>query len=210
LRFFRALSVLQDAAVLRDFRNGTRRIVWEIGGGWGGFAYQFKTVCPNVTYLITGSPNLLLLSGVYLQTVLPSARLRFYEPAHADAFWSDWHTVDFAFAPESVVAAMRPPALDLTLDLMSLETMSAPRVEHHVRRAYDLGSRYFLSVCPAGDPDPDTASAVRLAVEHFYWRHPMSAPVHQSRRLALHSGKPGGGRALLERTYLLGWRRLRA
>jgi hypothetical protein len=210
LRFFRVLSLLQDAAVLRDFRSsGTRRVVWDIGG-WGGFAHQFKTVCPDVTYLISGSPNLLLLAGVYVKTLFPAARLRFYEPAHPEAFWRDWQTVDFAFAPESAMAAMQPPTLDLTFDLMSLEMMSPLRIDRHVRRAYDLGSRYFFSVCPSGEPERERASAVRPAVERFYWQHPMSAPVYVGRRLSLRAGKPGGSRASLERSYLLGWRRLHA
>src|SRR5690606_25036470 len=32
--------------------GAARRLVWEIGGGWGGFAYQFKTLFPDVTYVI--------------------------------------------------------------------------------------------------------------------------------------------------------------
>jgi hypothetical protein len=211
LRFYRVLSLLQDAALLRDFqRPDARRVVWEIGGGWGGFAYQFKTVCPNVTYLITGSTNLLLLSGVYLKTLFPAASFRFYDPERSDAFWCEWNTVDFAFAPESVVASMRPPTLDLTLDLMSLEMMNPSRVECHVSRAYELGSRYFFSVCPAGDPEPEKASPVRPALERFYWRHPVSAPFYLGKRLALRAVKPGGSRGAIEQTYLLGWRRLHA
>jgi hypothetical protein len=208
LRFYRVLSLLQDAAVLHDFqRSAIRRVVWEIGG-WGGFAYQFKTVCPNVTYLITGSPNLLLLSGVYLTTLFPGASVRFYDPNRPDAFWCEWNTVDFAFAPESVVATMRPATVDLTLDLMSLEMMRPARVEHHVRRAYEIGSRYFFSVCPAEDPVPATASPVQPIIDRFYWRHPVSAPFYLGKRLALRAVKPGGSRGAIDRTYLLGWRRL--
>jgi len=211
LRFYRVLSLLQDAALLRDFQQtGERRVVWEIGGGWGGFAYQFKTVCPNVTYLITGSTSLLLLSSVYLKTLFPAASFRFYEPERSDAFWCEWSTVDFAFAPESVVASMRPPTLDLTLDLMSLEMMNPARVDCHVRRAYELGSRYFFSVCPAADPEPEKASPVRPALERFYWRHPVSAPFYLGKRLALRAVKPGGSRGAIDHTYLLGWRRLHA
>jgi hypothetical protein len=211
LRFYRVLSLLQDAALLHEFqRSDARRVVWEIGGGWGGFAYQFKTVCPNITYLITGSPNLLLLSGVYLKTLFPAATCRFYQPARPDAFWCDWNSVDFAFAPESVVSSMRPSTVDLTLDLMSLEMMNPGRVEHHVRRAYELGSRYFFSVCPAGDPEPERASPVRPAVERFYWRHPVSAPFYLGKRLALRAVKPGGSRGSIDHTYLLGWRRIHA
>ena len=58
IKFALAATALQDGAVFTAFRAAARRrVVWEIGGGWGGFAYHFKTLCPNVTYLITGSPS---------------------------------------------------------------------------------------------------------------------------------------------------------
>jgi hypothetical protein len=206
LRYFRAVSLLQDAALIKDFRDGPpRRTVWEIGGGWGGLAYQFKTLCPDVTYLITGTPDLFLVSAVYLMTMFPAARFRFFDANEPDAFWRDWDQVDFAFASERAVAGMRPPSLDLTLDLMALERQSPARIEMHVQRAYALGCRYFLSVCPVGDHDPSVASAVGPVVERWYWPHPVSTHAGLAKRLAL-AGAKGSS---IERTYFLGWRRLR-
>lgn len=206
LRAFRVMSLLHDAALLDHFRGAASRpTVWEIGGGWGGFAHHFKTVCPDVTYLITGRPELFLLSAVYLMTLFPSARVRWYDPADPDGFWRDWSSVDFAFAPECIVRAMRPPSLALTVDLMALERMSDSRVCLHVERAYDLGSRYFASVCPAGTPDPGAATAVQPALDRRYWLHPVCAPKSLARRLSL---SPAEG--AIERTYFLGWKRLRA
>jgi hypothetical protein len=205
LRFFRVTSLLQDAALIRDFRTpGGRPTVWEIGGGWGGFAYQFKSICPDVTYLITAAPDLFLVSAVYLMTLFPSARVRFFDPAEPHAFWNDWHTVDFAFAPESIVPHMQPSSLDLTLDVMSLERRSRARAEAHIGRAHALGCRYFFSVGPSGDGD-DAALFVKPVVERWYWPHPVSTHAGLTKRLALGAGKRGQ----IERTYFLGWRRLR-
>jgi hypothetical protein len=191
VRYFRVLSLLQDAAVLRHYRGAARRTVWEIGCGWGGFAYQFTRVCPNTTYLMTAAPTLLLAAAVYLRTLRPDATVRFYDPAQPDAFWTDWSAVDFAFAPESATAALRPPALDLVVDLGALERMAPSRIAAHVRRAYAQLATYFFSICSA-------ASAVRPLVEDQYWPHPVSAPRYLERRLALPPGT----------SYLLGWRRL--
>jgi hypothetical protein len=198
LQFFKVLSLLQDAGVLKGFRgSGARRTVWEIGGGWGGFAYQFKTVCPNVTYLITGTPELFLVSAVYLMTMFPGAGFRFYEPTQPDAFWRDWDRIDFAFAPESIVADMQPPSVELAVDLAAFDRMSPARVGVHVQRAYDLGSPYVLSASPAGDA-ADAASLVRPAVDRVYWPHPISVPSYLDRRYAVRDGR-----------MHLGWRRLR-
>jgi hypothetical protein len=197
VQFYRVLSLMQDAAVLRHFRGRKRRTVWEIGGGWGGFAYQFTRVCPNVTYLITAAPSLLLASAAYLMTLRPDASVRFYDPARPDDFWIDWDSVDFAFAPESVVDTMRPPARDLAIELVvdigTLDRMTTARAGAHVRRAYSLFSTYFFAIC-------GRASAVQSMVEGLYWPHPVSAAQYVERRLAVPSGT----------SYLLGWRRLHA
>ena len=200
VRGFRVLSLLQDAAVLRHFRGAGRRTVWEIGGGWGGFAYQFTRACPNVTYLITAMPALLLASAVYLMTLCPGARIRFYDPAAPDAFWRNWDEVDFAFAPESRVAGMPASGLDLAVDLGALEQMSPSRVASHVQRAHDLRATYFFSTYASATGDGAPPSAVEPAVERLYWRHPVSAPAYLDRRLAVPAGT----------SYLLGWRRLHA
>ena len=193
VRFFKVLSLMQDAAVLRHYLGPQRRTVWEIGGGWGGFAHQFTRVCPNVSYLITAAPSLLLASAVYLMSQRPDARVRFYDPAAPDAFWADWDQVDFAFAPESCVATLRPPSLDLALDLGVLDRMTSDRAAAHVRKAYALLATYFFAIC-------GRASAVQSTVEGLYWPHPVSAEQYLERRLAVPPGT----------AYLLGWRRLHA
>ena len=49
----------------------------EIGAGWGGFAYQFKTLFPKTTYVVVDFPELFLFSASYLVTVFPEAKVRF-------------------------------------------------------------------------------------------------------------------------------------
>jgi hypothetical protein len=46
LKFYECLIALQKAGLLGDLtaEQNDRKIVVEIGGGWGGFAYQLKTL----------------------------------------------------------------------------------------------------------------------------------------------------------------------
>jgi hypothetical protein len=206
LKYFSVLVALQDAAVLATCRTAERRIVWEIGGGWGGFAYQFKTICPNVTYVITARPDVMLVSAVYLMTVFPHARHRFFGEGTSGNLWTNWQDVDFLFVPESAVAALQPPRVDLTLDLMALPAMDTGRVRAHVRRAYELGCPYFYSLLPAASGG-DEVSRVWGSIERWYWPHPVPPRAENMPPVV-----DGAASAPPEAEYahLVGWRRLRA
>ena len=200
LRFFRISSLLDDAEVLWDLSRGARPTVWEIGGGWGGLAHHLKSIRPSVAYLITGTPEWFLVSAVYLMTLFPDAGFRFYDPADPEAFWRDWDRVDFAFAPEGQVPALRPPSLALTVDFETLTRMTPSRIDRHVARAHALGCPYFLSTGASHAGEPESDSPVGAALGRYYWPHTLTAPRYQDRRLVVRGRK----------AYRLGWRRLHA
>jgi hypothetical protein len=204
-RHFVALIALQDAAILQAFREtGPRRIVLEFGGGWGGFAYQFTRVCRDVTYVISGAPEQLLVSAVYLSAVAPGARCRLVSSATFEP--RDWDEADFVFVPGHFLPSLRPPRLDLTLDLMALRAMPARRAAAHVERSFHLGSRYFFAARP-GDASPADA-CVERAIERWYWPHPVPRR-RDPRELAAAGGDPS--RLPPPRVaHLAGWRRIRA
>ena len=206
LKYFCALVALEDGGVLGGFGTDTRRLVWEIGGGWGGFAYRFKTARPNVTYLVTGAPELLLVSAVYLKTVMPDASLRFHDEAMAPAdLWKDWEGVDFIFAPETALATLQPPRLDLTVDLMALRDMTDDRVRCHVRRAYDAGCRFLYSMLPAASAT-DRPSAW-TAIGERYWPH--RVPPRLDFEPVVGGVEGGPPPRDLDYAHLIGWKRLR-
>jgi len=210
LMFFHALVALDDAALLAAFRAarpGVRHLVWESGGGWGGFAYQFTRVCPNVTYVITAPPELLLVSAVYLATVLPQARCRFFDAASPSATWERWEESDFVFVPDSEVARFAPPRLDLTLDLGAWLSMTAGRVRDHVRHAFDLGSRYVFSVLPARAEAADV-SRVWGSIATWYWPHPV--PPRAETMPAVPDDRPAELAPDVLHAHLAGWRRMYA
>jgi hypothetical protein len=204
-RHFEVLIALQDAAILQAFGDpGPRRFVWEIGGGWGGFAYQFTRVCPGVTYMISGAPEQLLVSAVYLAAVVPGARCHLYG-AGAGINAADAWDADFVFVPDHLMASVGPPRLDLTLDLMALRTMTGPRAAAHVQRAFDCGARYVFALRP-GVPSPADA-CVEQAIERWYWPHPVP-PRRDPRELTA----AGGDLSKLPPprfAHLAGWRRIR-
>ena len=103
------------------------------------------------------------------------------------------------------MTAAWPVPIDVTVDLQMLERMTPERIAMHVRRAYDSGCRYLLSVCPPSDAAAASPALVPPVVARWYWDHPMSTPNYLRRRLSLRTAAAG-----VNRTFLLAWRRLYA
>jgi hypothetical protein len=205
IRYFKALTALHDGAVLDEFRGRTeRRIVWEIGGGWGGFAFQFKTICRNVTYVITGIPQTLLVSAVYLMTAFPDARFRLHRGGTDSNSWTDWHETDFILVPESELPSLKPPRVDLVVDLMALRRMSERRVEQHVQRAFDVGARFFYSIEP-GPIFPAEPPGAWRTIGTLYWPHPIPPRLDAS-VIAISADRAP---QVDDYAHLIGWRRVR-
>jgi len=145
LKYFESLIAMEKAGVLDSVRGG-RRVVWEIGSGWGGFAYQFKTLFPDVTYVMTDLPELFLFSGTYLTSLFPDARAVYYGVDAASAAEIPWDEADFVFVPNSVLEAVAPPELALTVNMVSFQEMTTEQVRGYVGHAADLGSPYLYSL----------------------------------------------------------------
>ena len=205
LKFFEVLVALQKGAVLQEFRSQPeRRLVWEIGAGWGGFPYQFKTLCPNVTYVITDLPELFLFSATYLLTVFPNARARFFGEVPPDQTFDGWQDLDFIFIPHTFHDAVRPQRVDLTINMVSFQEMTTAQVSGYVRRAYDWNCPFLYSLNRDRSSHNVELSGVWEIVDRHYWSHEFKIlPVNYQKMLDEPPGPP-------EREYkhVIGWRRI--
>jgi hypothetical protein len=210
LAFYEVLVALDCGAVLGELRAtpGRRPVVWDMAGGWGGFAYQVKTLFPDLTYVITAPPELLLMSAVYLLTAFPSARCRFYDERPGDTFWRDLDSVDFAFATEDALDHTVPGAVHLALDIQALERMSPERLRWHVQSAYDLGARYIYSLGPAGPSDGVGPTPVVDDIRRRFWCYELPVPLYEGMPALGGLRRPGPPDGV-PRLHRLGWRRIR-
>lgn len=138
LKYLEVLVGMKRAGVLDAVRQVQgRRIVWEIGGGWGGFAYQFTRLFPGTTYVITDLPELFLFSATYLRTVVPGARTLIVGPATPDETLRHWRDYDFVFVPNTRAASL--PGFDphLLVNIASFQEMTGAQVAAYV----DLAAR---------------------------------------------------------------------
>jgi hypothetical protein len=168
LKFYEALIALKRGGLLAQFRAPAGRpVVVEIGSGWGGFAYQFKTLFPGTSYVLVDLPELFLFSAVYLTSAFPDARV---------AFWDDEQPLepeslaahDFVFAPHTSFAAMPTGQFDLALNMVSFQEMTTEQVQGYVDRLFALGCRALYSLNRDRSPYNTELTGVREVIGTRY------------------------------------------
>lgn len=170
LRFYECLIALNQLGLIAPFRSdhGERKVVMEIGAGWGGFAYQFKTLCPDVTYIIIDLPQTLLFSAVYLMTLFPSAATFVYGDQAGDSLYETCQSYDFIFLPHYYVDRLHLSKLDLAMNMVSFQEMTTEQVRHYVRKAYELGCPAFYSLNRDRSPHNKQLTAVSSVLSDYY------------------------------------------
>lgn len=168
LKYGEALVALRRAGVLDELRAARRRpVVWEIGSGWGGFAYQLKTVMPEVTIVLSDFPEVFLFSATYLMTAFPSAKFVF-EGSEADPGAGSWTDFDFVFVSNARTDAVRPPHLDLTANMVSFQEMTTEQVKAYVAHAAEVGCPLLYSLNRERSLyNPDLAGVTSIVARHY-------------------------------------------
>jgi hypothetical protein len=108
------------------------------------------------------------------------------------------------FVPESELASLQPPRVDLVADLMALRDMTNGRIGLHVQRAFDVGARYFYSLEP-GPIFPVEPPHVWRIANMLYWTHPIPPRLDAS----VFSVSADRAPQVDDYAHLIGWRRIR-
>lgn len=175
LKFFEVLLALDRAEELDRFRRGGDALVVEVGSGWGGFAFQLRTLFPHVRYVLVDLPELFLFSAVYLLTLFPDARAAFM-PGPEDPAWNE---ADFIFVPNTHLDHVPLRSIDLALNMVSFQEMTTEQVREYARWLYDHGAQTVYSLNRDRSRYNDELSSVReLLGERFWLEEPFVLP-HQ-------------------------------
>lgn len=165
LKFYEVLIGMERGGVLADIRGAARPVVCEIGAGWGGFAYQFKTLFPHATYVIVDFPELFLFSATYLGTLFPGARLMFCE---GNALPDGWQQADVLFVPHTRADLVRSMPLALTLNMVSFQEMTDAQVRAYADSAAASGCPLIYSFNRERSPYNTEIASVRAALADRY------------------------------------------
>lgn len=145
LKFYEVLIALERGEVLGQFRDGRRRVVMEIGSGWGGFAYHFHTLFPNTSYVLVDLPELFLFSAVYLTSLFPEAKVGFWDDAQPFEP-QEIADYDFVFVPHTAFPSVRVDEVSLGVNMVSFQEMTTAQVEGYVHGMYELGCTFLYSL----------------------------------------------------------------
>lgn len=144
LKFYESLIAMNRAGLLDNVRQ-KRAAVLEIGAGWGGFAYQFKTLFPNSTYIIVDLPPTMLFSATYLSSQFPEAKLFIYGRDDVKLLTTHLLDYDFVFIPHYAFPNLAISPLDLGINMVSFQEMTTEQVSGYMRKLAALGCKALYS-----------------------------------------------------------------
>jgi len=164
LKFYEVLIGLQKGGVLEAMRAKDRPLVCEIGSGWGGFAYQFKTLFPRAVYVLVDFPELFLFSATYLASVFPDAKLHFCTGSNLD----DRGDADFVFVPQTQARLIASLPLDLVVNMVSFQEMTDAQVRGYGQLAAAAGCPLLYSLNRERSPYNTELTSVTEALSDAY------------------------------------------
>jgi glycosyltransferase involved in cell wall biosynthesis len=167
LKFYEVLVGMDRGGVLTAIRGVDRPVVCEIGAGWAGFAYQFKTLFPRATYVLVDFPELFLFSATYLQSVFPQARMLFAGTAPGGGL-DGWRDADFVFVPNTLAHLVRTLSPDLTVNMVSFQEMTDAQVRAYASIAAGSGCPLLYSLNRERSPYNTELVSVSDALSDFY------------------------------------------
>jgi hypothetical protein len=167
IKFYEVVIGMERGGVLPAMRALERPVVCEIGSGWGGFAYQFKTLFPRATYVLVDFAELFLFSATYLGTVFPDAVMRFVDPAEPQPL-DGWRDADFVFVPHTSAELVAKLPLDLAVNMVSFQEMTAAQVRDYARLAAQARCPLLYSLNRDRSPYNTELVSVRQELSEYY------------------------------------------
>lgn len=172
ISFFECILAMDKTGLLDNFKNKSgRRTVLEIGSGWGGLTYQFKTLFPDTTYIMVDLPPTLLFSITYLKTLFPNAKTLIVDgsPESVDKLnKTNIKEYDLVFIPHYVYSSLKFARPDLLINRASFQEMKASEVENYIRKSKEWGVPAIYSMNRDRSPHNEEMTSVGDIFGNFY------------------------------------------
>lgn len=166
-KYYECLIAMQKGGVLDQFRKKEKKIVLEIGGGWGGLAYQFKKIFPQVVYVTVDLPMSMIFSITYLKTVFPNASFFISDGEKKDFSDFDIKKYDFVFFPYFLWEKLNFQKPDLVINTVGFQEMSEMQISNYAKKIKDWGCDFIYSMNRDRSPYNFELSTVREVLGRF-------------------------------------------
>jgi hypothetical protein len=112
-------------------------VVLEVGGGFGGFAQQLLRTIPGVRYIGVDLPENVIIQAWYLSRCFRHLNVKFDDPSAADG------SVDAEILPNWALRAIRPPRVDLVVNVRSFGEMRRETLEAYFAQLERINPKWI-------------------------------------------------------------------
>jgi putative sugar O-methyltransferase len=148
LRYQAVISNLATLGVFDHLAARNKRLAMlEVGGGYGGLAFQIAKIVRNVSYVLIDNPEALFLAGAYLALNHPTARIYLFDEATCTKahFRDSFEEYDYLLVPDFALSELKAVDFDLFLNLMSFQEMSEKQIDAYLSFAADRCRGFLYS-----------------------------------------------------------------
>jgi hypothetical protein len=119
-------------------------VIVEIGGGFGGLAYQILKAMPNAKYVGFDLPENILLQGYYLSCAFPHAKIHFYDGNSVTLDRKMLDSYNIVLMPNFELPQMESMLADLIINVRSLSEMALETIDEYFRQIDRVGRLFFF------------------------------------------------------------------
>lgn len=144
------IHALYSQGVLRGLEEKKgRKLVLEVGGGFGCLACHFTKILDDTTYVIVDLPETLLFSASYLSLALPGKKLYVYDAGFLSPL-EKMAGYDFILLPNFALSRLSGAKFDLAINTASFQEMTSDQlteyldfIRGHCDQLYSRNERVF-------------------------------------------------------------------
>ena len=122
----------------------SKPVILEIGGGFGGLAYQIIKRIPNVKYIGFDLPENLLIQGYYLSCALPQLKILTYDKKMDALTWDHIKKYDIILLADFMIREVESDIADLVVNVRSLSEMPVTTIAEYYQQIDRLGRFFFF------------------------------------------------------------------
>jgi putative sugar O-methyltransferase len=130
--------------ISRILRGNDRKIVLELGGGYGGMAFYLIRDNKDITYLDFDLPENLALTSFYLMSAFPDKRIALY--GEVDLSSVTIKEYDIILMPNFEISKIKNDTIDLIFNSYSLAEMSREAVSNYIDNFNRIANKFIFHI----------------------------------------------------------------